>query len=86
MRRRRPAVRAVFDRLLHSGAWVPSLWRLEIANSLCIVARRGRVTDAFRDNSLADLDLLPIGIDPETDRRCDSTFGGGVLQSEPRMV
>jgi len=64
-----PAVRAVFDRLVRSGAWVPSLWRLEVANSLHMAARRGRVTEAFRDESLADLDLLPVGIDPETDRQ-----------------
>jgi len=34
-----------------------------------MAARRGRVTDAFRDESLADLDLLPVSIDPETDRQ-----------------
>lgn len=64
-----PAVRAVFDHLVRSGAWVPSLWRLEVANSLHMAARRGRVSDAFRDESLTDLDLLPVGIDPETDRQ-----------------
>jgi predicted nucleic acid-binding protein len=34
-----------------------------------MAARRSRVTDAFRDESLADLDLLPVSIDPETDRQ-----------------
>jgi predicted nucleic acid-binding protein len=64
-----PAVRAVFDRLVRSAAWVPSLWRLEVANSLHMATRRGRVTAAFRDESLDDLSLLPINVDPETDRQ-----------------
>jgi predicted nucleic acid-binding protein len=64
-----PAVRAVFDGLVRSGAWVPSLWRLEVANSLHMAVRRGRVTAAFRDESLDDLNLLPVSIDPETDRQ-----------------
>jgi hypothetical protein len=29
-----PAVRTVFTRVAEGGAWVPSLWRLEIANVL----------------------------------------------------
>src|SRR5580658_8223938 len=61
-----PAVRAVFDRLIRSGAWVPSLWRLEVANSLHMAVRRKRITNAFRDESLADLDLLPVSTDSET--------------------
>jgi predicted nucleic acid-binding protein len=34
-----------------------------------MAARRGRVTAAFRDESLDDLSLLPVSIDPETDRQ-----------------
>lgn len=49
------------------GAWVPSLWRLEIANVLETGVRRGRHNSAFRDATLADLALLPISIDPDTD-------------------
>jgi predicted nucleic acid-binding protein len=61
-----PAIQYVFDGAIRIGGWVPSLWRLEIANSLQMAARRNRVTEAFRDQSLADLELLPIRIDPET--------------------
>ncbi|HEY3826355.1 MAG TPA: type II toxin-antitoxin system VapC family toxin [Bryobacteraceae bacterium] len=64
-----PAVRAVFDRLVRAGAWVPSLWRLEVANSLHRATLRSRINDVFRDESLTDLDLLPISIDLETDRQ-----------------
>ena len=63
-----PAIREVLDRVSESGAWVPSIWRLEIANVLELGVRRGRHTAAFRDDTLGDLALLPINLDPETDR------------------
>jgi len=60
-------VRQVFERVTASRAWVPSLWRLEVANSLHMAVRRKRVSAAFRDASLADLALLNIAVDPDTD-------------------
>ena len=57
----------VFDLVIESGAWVPSLWRLQVANILEMNTRRGRHDAAFRDATLADLALLPIRLDPETD-------------------
>lgn len=62
------AIRDVFDLVSNQGAWVPSLWRLEVANILEMGVRRGRHDAAFRDATLADLALLPVHIDPETDR------------------
>jgi predicted nucleic acid-binding protein len=62
------AVRQVFDQVIQSGAWVPGLWRLEVANILEMGVRRGRHDAAFRDSTLADLALLPIHIDLETDQ------------------
>lgn len=62
------AIRDVFDLLSNQGAWVPSLWRLEVANILEMGVRRGRHDAAFRDATLADLALLPVHTDPETDR------------------
>ena len=64
-----PAIRKVFELLAKSGAWVPSLWRLEVANILEMGIRRGRHDVAFRQATLTDLSSLPIRIDPETDRR-----------------
>jgi predicted nucleic acid-binding protein len=64
-----PAIRQVFELLTKSGAWVPSLWRLEVANILEMGIRRGRHDVAFRHATLADLSLLPIRLDPETDRQ-----------------
>ncbi len=63
------AIRHVFDHLSEGGAWVPGLWRLEIANILEMGVRRGRHDAGFRDATLADLGLLPIRLDPETDRQ-----------------
>jgi predicted nucleic acid-binding protein len=57
----------VFEQVVKLGAWVPGLWRLEVANVLEMGVRRGRTDAAFRDASLADLALLPISVDPETD-------------------
>jgi predicted nucleic acid-binding protein len=63
-----PAIRRVIDLLAQNGAWVPSLWSLEVANVLEIGVRRGRHDSTFRDAMLADLSLLPISTDLETDK------------------
>jgi predicted nucleic acid-binding protein len=68
-----PAVAAILDRVARSGAWAPSLWWLEVANSLQVGVRRGRITESFRDQTLADLGYLPIRLDPETAQHAWST-------------
>ena len=70
------AIREVFTRIVEDGAWVPALWKLEVANVLEISGRRGRHSAAFRDASLADLALLPIRLDPETNQHAWSTTLG----------
>jgi len=62
-------IRNVLELVIDSGAWVPALWKLEVANVLENGVRRGRTDSAFRDATLADLALLPISVDPETDRQ-----------------
>jgi len=62
-----PAILSVMDRVAEQGAWVPSLWYLEIANVLQIGIRRNRINLTYRDKALTQLTLLPIEIDPETD-------------------
>lgn len=59
----------IFDRLAEGGAWVPTLWKLEIANVLEMGVRRGRHNATFRDKTLADLAQLPISVDTETDQQ-----------------
>ena len=66
-------VRQVFERVTATRAWVPALWRLEVANSLHMAIRRKRIDAAFRNASLADLALLNIGTDPDTDAFAWST-------------
>ncbi len=56
-----------------SGAVVPSLWRLEIANALHSAVRRKRISATYRDASIADLRTLPIAVDAETDRHAWGT-------------
>lgn len=70
-----PAIDKVFELLVRDGAWVPSLWKLEVANILEMGVRRGRHDIAFRNATLADLALLPISLDPETEWRAwDATL------------
>lgn len=61
------AVREVLESILARGAWTPALWRLEVANVLEMSVRRGRIPADFRDATLADLALLDIHTDCETD-------------------
>lgn len=62
------AVGEVFQLTKTSGAWAPALWRLEVGNVLQMGVRRGRHDFAFLQAALADLSLLPISTDLETDK------------------
>jgi predicted nucleic acid-binding protein len=69
------AVAQVFDLLSLGGAWVPGLWRLEVANVLEKGVRRKRHRADFRDATLSDLAKLPIQVDADTDRQAwDATL------------
>lgn len=67
------AIQDVFDLVIEGGAWVPALWRLEVANVLEISILRRRHDAAFRDTTLADLSRLPIRLDPETNEHAWDT-------------
>ena len=60
---------AVLTQVAESGAAVPSLWRLEVANALQMAVRRKRIDAAFCDASRTDLRALAIDIDPDTDQQ-----------------
>ncbi len=64
-----PAPEAVLNSLAAARAIVPSLWHLEVANSLLIGDRRKRSTEADTINWLRFLASLPIVIDEETASR-----------------
>lgn len=57
----------VFDRVAATHAVVPALVRLEVANGLHMGVRRGRLGAAERDATLADLAILDIRTDADTD-------------------
>jgi predicted nucleic acid-binding protein len=63
-----PAAIRLSEKVSQTGAWVPMIWRLEVANSLQTSIRRRRIDAAFRDQALADLSALNIATDTETDR------------------
>ncbi len=62
-----PATEEVLDTVARSGAFVPPLWRLEVANAFQSGIRRKRIDVAYRDVSLGDLEKMPITIDTNTD-------------------
>lgn len=64
---RTAAVDGLLDRVVEHGAFVPALWRLEVANGLQVSVRRRRLDVAFRDNALAQLARMPITVDADTD-------------------
>lgn len=61
------AIRELFDRVADTGAVVPALWRLEVANSLTVAVRRSRIDADLRRGALADLALLDIVTDAHTE-------------------
>ena len=61
------AIRQVFTPVADNGAVVPTLWRLEVGNSLTMAVRRNRIDAEFRRAALADMALLDITTDPHTE-------------------
>lgn len=59
---------AIFDSVAEQGALVPSLWHLEVANSLTVAMRRGRISSAERETAMLDLAQLDIVVDAETEQ------------------
>jgi predicted nucleic acid-binding protein len=59
----------VFDLLKAEGAWVPALWRWEVADALQMNVGRGRHGEHFRDNALAALTLFSIRADPVSEQQ-----------------
>ena len=49
-----------------TGAWVPPLWQIEVANVLQSNVRKGRYDVSYRDQTLKDLAQLNISVDAES--------------------
>jgi predicted nucleic acid-binding protein len=67
-----PYGEAVLDRFLESGAVVPGIWTLEIANALVVGERRRRLSEAQTIRFIGLLGELPIEVE-ESD--LDTAFG-----------
>jgi predicted nucleic acid-binding protein len=52
--------------VLGFGATVPVIWRLEVANGLTMIRRRGLMTNDAATRALSSLALMPIEPDGET--------------------
>ena len=63
---RTDAILNLFTLVANHGAFVPELWRIEVANTLNVGIRRGRISKVHRQGILADLESLPISVDGET--------------------
>ncbi|MQT14025.1 type II toxin-antitoxin system VapC family toxin [Segnochrobactrum spirostomi] len=57
------AGRTVLLQVSAEGAFVPSIWHLEVANGLRSAVRRGRCDDAYVGESLGRLARLPLVVD-----------------------
>lgn len=67
---------AIAARIIDTGAIVPGLFKLEMANILLQAERRGRITPAQVAATIALLDELAIPVDGETaDRAWRETLG-----------
>jgi predicted nucleic acid-binding protein len=56
---------AVLDRVRDAGAMVPAVWPYEMANTMVVGERRGRVTQADTARFLGVLGGLPVEVDDE---------------------
>ncbi|QJU59363.1 type II toxin-antitoxin system VapC family toxin [Sphingomonas sp. AP4-R1] len=70
---RTPAAYDVMMRVVDEGAVVPSLWRLEVANTLRTAIRRGRCDEDFVTKTLVQLSRMMIKVDEETDQHAWSS-------------
>lgn len=61
-----PEADALIDRVAASGAIVPAIWPLEVANALVVAQRRGRITGDDSASYLGMLGELPVIVDGAT--------------------
>ena len=62
-----PATKRLSEQVSEVGAFVPTIWRLEIGNNLLLAVRRGRIGNAQRANFLEFLNSVNITVDRETE-------------------
>jgi predicted nucleic acid-binding protein len=73
------AVLNVFQRVKSGEAWIPALWRWEVANVLQMNVRRGRHDPDFRDAALSNLAWFPLHVDTRAE---PEAWLGAILLAE----
>lgn len=63
-----PPIAQLAEHVSEEGAWVPSLWALEIGNNLLLAVRHRRIRQDQRIEFLKQLGELNISTDPDTDK------------------
>jgi|SRR5580658_751389 predicted nucleic acid-binding protein len=59
-------ITTLFDQVIARGAFVPELWKIEVANCLSQGIRRSRIDSNERAAALADLAAMSITVDRQT--------------------
>jgi predicted nucleic acid-binding protein len=59
-------ITTVFDQVIARGAFVPELWKIEVANCLSQGVRRSRIDSKERAAALADLAAMSITVDRQS--------------------
>ena len=67
-----PYADGILVQLTRDGASAPPIWPLEVANSILVALRKGRISPEDLPGALADVDDLPISIAAESK---DTVFG-----------
>ncbi|HTE86990.1 MAG TPA: type II toxin-antitoxin system VapC family toxin [Dehalococcoidia bacterium] len=57
-----PLTERILDQLLTTGAFVPAIWPLEVANAVLVAERRSRVTAPMVRRFIEDLESFPITV------------------------
>jgi hypothetical protein len=70
----------ILDRVADDGAVVPEHWRLDIAEAFQKAIQQNRTDAIYRDASLAELALLPITIDADTNTYAWSVYRPRLLR------
>ncbi len=64
----------LLERVVRTGALVPALWPLEVANVLATAVRRGRLAPEGARSIAADLEALPVDVDRRPPERAVSAM------------
>jgi predicted nucleic acid-binding protein len=55
----------ILERLAKTTAWVPAIWKLEVANAFLMAENKKRISSAEIVQAMAEIKLLPIEIERE---------------------